>query len=470
MAKNNNSPKQLSPENYIRQKARNLPIYECLINPDWKYKGMATVSVARKHANGNITAGVFLVDLCCLGIKDAFYFFNTEESEYKEIVTRSGKVFLTTIDYVLAHNIIFAAIEFAEEFGFKPHKDFALAKYILEEDTEDIEVIEIECGKNGIPFYTQGPSENDHQANRIIAQLERTAGAGNYRFITASDIEDEGEFDELDDEFDDEYEENNEEFEDFNIEELKSLFEDFQSRGDNLSAADLLKYFDLVEHVMYDITDKDETDDYLCVLENELDIEISSDDELPQHIWGTENIEIEITEEMDLLFLYVLDNIDDNIAEAQHKLAQLKEMVGEDVAGIAYLELLVLQAQSYGTSEEFINMLIEKRNQFPEYMIFKLLYDNFINMDEIILTQETPPSLKQYFGDDVSIVHELEAYNYFLLLIKYLTINEDINKIWALDFYLSEMEVELPDYMAGKIFTLIDNLKKIIVADYFENN
>jgi hypothetical protein len=173
-------PKTLSPENYIRQKARNLPLYKCLINVDWKTNGMASVSVARRHANGNITAGLFLVDLNCLGVKDAMYLFNIPEDEFMGNISGGGHVDLETISYELAHNIIFAAIEFANEYGFKPHKDFAIAQYILEEDTEEIELIEIKCGKDGKPFYVQGPGENEQQADRIIAQLKHSAGEGNY--------------------------------------------------------------------------------------------------------------------------------------------------------------------------------------------------------------------------------------------------------------------------------------------------
>jgi len=45
----------LSPENYIRKKARTLPIYECWLNTDWEESGMATVVIARRHTNENIT-------------------------------------------------------------------------------------------------------------------------------------------------------------------------------------------------------------------------------------------------------------------------------------------------------------------------------------------------------------------------------------------------------------------------------
>ena len=68
--------KQLSPKKYIETKVRNLPIYKCLVNKDWDEARIAEIIVMRKHANGNVTAGVYLVDLLCLGIKDTFFFFN----------------------------------------------------------------------------------------------------------------------------------------------------------------------------------------------------------------------------------------------------------------------------------------------------------------------------------------------------------------------------------------------------------
>jgi hypothetical protein len=146
---------QLSPENYIRQKARNLPVFECMINEDWEFSKMASVSVARKHTNGNITLGLYLVDLNCLGVKDAHYLFNVSEPEYRRTITSNGNLDLTSISYELAHNIVYAGLEFAKELGFNPHKDFSVARYILEEDTDEVELIEIECGHDGKPMFVK---------------------------------------------------------------------------------------------------------------------------------------------------------------------------------------------------------------------------------------------------------------------------------------------------------------------------
>lgn len=175
----------LTPENYIRQKARTLPVFECVVNNDWEKTRLANIIVARQHTNGNITAGMYLVDLNCLGIKDASFWFNISEMQYREILSHAeGTMELEGIPYALAHNIVFAALEFAEDYGFKPCKDFtSVAQYILEEDTDAIELIEIECGVDGKPVFVRGPFDNDAKVARIIAQLEKTAGPGNYTFI-----------------------------------------------------------------------------------------------------------------------------------------------------------------------------------------------------------------------------------------------------------------------------------------------
>jgi hypothetical protein len=187
MAKNKKHPnvQLLSPENYIRQKARNLPIYECRINDNWEKMGSAEIVIARIHTNGNLTLAVYMVDLFCLGVRDTHYRFNTTQEDYKDLLDMLEKSFdMEKVDYSLVHNIIFAANEYAAELGFKPHKDFTLvAQYLLEEDTEDIELIEIECGRNGKPLFIQSEHIADAGAKRIINQLEKAVGKGNFNVI-----------------------------------------------------------------------------------------------------------------------------------------------------------------------------------------------------------------------------------------------------------------------------------------------
>lgn len=128
----------LSPEKYIRTKARLLPIHKCLITKGWEFSKIANVVVTRKHSNGNITAGMYLVDLAELGTKDAHYKFNSNEDLFFDEInsyTQFGS--LEEIPYELAHNIIYQGIEFREDIaGLKPPKEFEVAQYVLEKEDE----------------------------------------------------------------------------------------------------------------------------------------------------------------------------------------------------------------------------------------------------------------------------------------------------------------------------------------------
>lgn len=52
-------------------------------------------------------------------------------------------------DYVTVHNLIYGAIEFAEEAGCSPDKSFNITRYILSPDTEDIPLVQFDFGKDG---------------------------------------------------------------------------------------------------------------------------------------------------------------------------------------------------------------------------------------------------------------------------------------------------------------------------------
>lgn len=173
----------MSPLQYIKSgRARKLPIYECCINTDWKEQGIGSIVVARQHTTGNITFGFFLVDIFCLGIKSCDIGFNRAFEEYEEFIESVNMRHdgLEKIDYVLAHNIIFGALAYAEDLGFKPHKDWSFAQMVLEEDTEDIELIELEFGRNGKPCFISGPYDS---TNKIINTLKKSVGEGNFDVV-----------------------------------------------------------------------------------------------------------------------------------------------------------------------------------------------------------------------------------------------------------------------------------------------
>ena len=162
----------------MRTRARNLPIHRCYINQDWEESQQAMILIFRKHTHGNITFGRFLVDLKLYGVKECSYKFNESPYMMEEMLEELGKHWVES-DYNLVHNIIYAALEFAEEYGFSPHKNFKIAKYMLQEDNDDIPLMNVPLGDNGVPTLVVPYGET---GQREMAILNKTAGE-NYRVV-----------------------------------------------------------------------------------------------------------------------------------------------------------------------------------------------------------------------------------------------------------------------------------------------
>ncbi len=270
MTKKQTRQQILSPENYIRQRARNLPLSQCLINDGWDDSGLAYIIISREHINGNLTVCFYLVDLLCLGVKDTFFRFNISKWEYDEMIEKFTETMsMSVVEYNLVHNIIFAALEFAEEIGFKPHKDFeSITQYMLEEDDEKIPLIDIACGdENGRPYYIQGEIDSDAKARQILNHLDKEVGPNNYDYLLS---------DEMDEDFDDEgiddkdFEDNYSEYLSNSFEENAKLFLEFTNfldenelLNDDSFIPDATKLMVLIDVLKKDIVKKDLVDEWL---------------------------------------------------------------------------------------------------------------------------------------------------------------------------------------------------------------
>lgn len=181
--KNNKQTTQqfLSPEQYLKQKARTLEIGKCYMTDAIKKVGEGLVIVTRKHTGGRISMASFLVDAYCLGVKDSFYRLRIEDDEVEEMVDQVGA---EECSYDEAHNWIYGAIAYAEEAGIKPDKSFALTQYMLEEDTDDIPLIEYEFGKDGKHTLI---AHSRLEASRYLPLLRENMGEGNYSYMIKVD-------------------------------------------------------------------------------------------------------------------------------------------------------------------------------------------------------------------------------------------------------------------------------------------
>jgi hypothetical protein len=179
-----------SPQAILRR-ARTYPLYECLISDNWNKKdnmGLVEVLVARQQPDGNICFGVYLVDTFCLGLKNTFanadFSRSRYQSEVRNKIFRAGKPVTCSIE--LAQQMIYQSIEYAEQFGFEPEKDFAVSQYLLAPRGELEEPYQLTFGKDGKPFFIAGPNDN---VARVLRQLEKTAGPGHYDYLVPIDAD-----------------------------------------------------------------------------------------------------------------------------------------------------------------------------------------------------------------------------------------------------------------------------------------
>lgn len=166
-------------------------IHECFVSISLSESGMGYVIVTRRTPDGVIALSAFVIDMYCLGIKNALFNVSSE-SEYESTVKPKlmgsnieGK--FENIHPTCARKLVEGAVLYAKEFGFSPHRDYMGAKGIFGDIDVESCPVKYTYGKGGKPFYIRGPHESPAQVKRIIDQLSKKCGEGNYDYLAMLD-------------------------------------------------------------------------------------------------------------------------------------------------------------------------------------------------------------------------------------------------------------------------------------------
>ena len=163
--------------------AAHSPIHEALVPAKLFELGMGNLVFSRSLPDGRIALAGFLLDVFCLGVKNAFVAV-VPKAEYA--LHRSG--WSTTGGFqplgpACFRKLVEGSVAYAQNLGFSPHADYAVARQIF----GDVQVADcstrFEYGRDGKPFYISGPHETDSQVSAIMDQLERRVGPGNFDFL-----------------------------------------------------------------------------------------------------------------------------------------------------------------------------------------------------------------------------------------------------------------------------------------------
>ena len=140
--------------------------------------------IARFKSGGRRTeAGVFLLDVFCLGAKLAVYEAGDTEDYRRRIRDHYVARFpMVNSEPACARKLVEQAVQYAKGLGFTPHPDYRQAARVF----GGLQVAqcpqEFGFGRQGKPFYRRGPRETEAQALGIVRQLEQRCGSGKFDY------------------------------------------------------------------------------------------------------------------------------------------------------------------------------------------------------------------------------------------------------------------------------------------------
>ena len=162
------------------------PIHECLIPDDLFISGLGELVVTRRIPNGDIAMSAFVIDVFCLGVKDAM-FAVLPESEYehkiKARMSATGDRDFEKLHQTCAKKLLDGVVDYAKELGFAPHPDYKNANEIFGIIDAGVCPVKYTYGKKGKPFYMNGPYESPADIERILNTLTKKCGADGFHTV-----------------------------------------------------------------------------------------------------------------------------------------------------------------------------------------------------------------------------------------------------------------------------------------------
>jgi hypothetical protein len=159
------------------ERADKWPIVQTLAGAQLWKEGIGYLMITRQESEGRLVSAVFLVDVYCLGVKNAFWTAGNREDIEDMIRQMDQAQRMRAITPACLAKIVEGAIEFAHSFGFPPHRDYRHASILLHGIDPSTCPNEFTFGRDGRPFYIQGPNESPAEVKAIV---ERTLDAGGH--------------------------------------------------------------------------------------------------------------------------------------------------------------------------------------------------------------------------------------------------------------------------------------------------
>jgi hypothetical protein len=130
----------------------------------------------------------FLLDVYCLGAKNAFY-AELDQEKFRELVDgikESAGPFVDTPPEC-ARKLVEGAVAYAERLGFAPHEDYPPAQALFGDIDAGSCSTDYAFGKDGKPLFVAGPNDTPATIRKIMRTLTDTVGEENFHYFVPAD-------------------------------------------------------------------------------------------------------------------------------------------------------------------------------------------------------------------------------------------------------------------------------------------
>lgn len=125
--------------------------------------------LARALPRGELAGASFLVDVRCLGVKNAFH-RGVSPQEWAQLVQSFS---FQETDPACLRKLVEGAVDYARDLGFAAHPDYAGAARLFGSIKAAACPLRYSDGKEGKPVYMSGPDDTPQHARRIVETVVR---------------------------------------------------------------------------------------------------------------------------------------------------------------------------------------------------------------------------------------------------------------------------------------------------------
>lgn len=159
------------------------PVHECLVGEELFERGLGTVILSRLMPHGGIATSLFLLDVFCLGVKNAHFIVEPHDAYDWRVEHVAAHETLIPITPEYARKLVEEAEAYARDLGFAPHPDYQLARQIFADIDAAACPTHFTFGKDGEPFYVMGPHDTPQRVQHILDTLTRRYGPQGFHYL-----------------------------------------------------------------------------------------------------------------------------------------------------------------------------------------------------------------------------------------------------------------------------------------------